>query len=50
MIARLEGEIALRVLASRVETLELLGQPELHFNNTVRGYTSMPMRVTPKKQ
>jgi cytochrome P450 len=49
MIARMEGEIALRTLASKVESIELLGEPILHFNNTVRGYTSMPMRVTAKK-
>ncbi|MEX5516844.1 cytochrome P450 [Pseudophaeobacter sp. 1A09344] len=49
MIARMEGEIVLRTLASKVESIELLGEPVLHFNNTVRGYTSMPMRVTAKR-
>ncbi|AUW59655.1 cytochrome P450 [Sphingobium sp. SCG-1] len=48
MIARLEGEILLRVLATRVDSLELLGEPEVHFNNTVRGYSRMPMRITPR--
>lgn len=48
MIARMEGEIVLRTLATKVETIELLGEPSLHFNNTVRGYTSMPMRITAK--
>lgn len=46
MIARLEGEIALRVLASRVDRLEMTAEPEVHFNNTVRGYKRMPLRVT----
>lgn len=48
MIARLEGEVVLKVLASRVETIELIGDPVLHFNNTVRGFTNLPIRVTPK--
>lgn len=48
MIARLEGEVVLRALASRVETIELIGDPVLHFNNTVRGYTNLPLRVTAK--
>lgn len=30
MIARLEGEIILKALASQVERLEPLGEPELH--------------------
>lgn len=50
MIARLEGEIALRVLATRLQSIELLEPPQLHFNNTVRGYKHMPMRVTAKKE
>lgn len=50
MIARLEGEIVLKALASRVEKLELIGEPQLHFNNTVRGYSSLPIRITAKQQ
>ncbi|WP_424140586.1 cytochrome P450 [Roseomonas chloroacetimidivorans] len=48
MIARLEGEIVLKALAERVGTIEPTGDPELHFNNTVRGYSRLPIRVTPK--
>jgi cytochrome P450 len=49
MIARLEGEIILRALASRVERIEPIGEPELHFNNTVRGYKRLPLRVIGKR-
>lgn len=49
MIARLEGEIILKALATHVDKIELLGKPHLHFNNTVRGYSSLPIRVTAKK-
>lgn len=48
MIARLEGEIVLKALAAQVERLEPLGEPELHFNNTVRGYASLPLRLVAK--
>ena len=48
MMARLEGEIVLGALARMVDKLELTGEPVLHFNNTVRGYVSAPLRVTAK--
>jgi cytochrome P450 len=46
MIARLEGEIVLTALAKRVKTIQLEGTPVIHYNNSVRGYTSMPISVT----
>jgi cytochrome P450 len=46
MIARLEGEIVLSALARRVKRIELEGKPVIHYNNSVRGYTSMPVAVT----
>jgi cytochrome P450 len=46
MIARLEGEIVLTALARRVKAFELTGKPVMHYNNSVRGYTSMPVRIT----
>jgi len=45
MIARLEGEIVLAALARRVKAIHLEGQPKIHYNNSVRGYTSMPIRL-----
>lgn len=48
MLARLEGEVVLTALAKNVDRIELRGEPVMHFNNTVRGYKSIPLRVTPR--
>ena len=45
MIARLEGEIVLSALARRAKRIRLEGKPVIHYNNSVRGYTSMPVSV-----
>ncbi|HZT52167.1 MAG TPA: cytochrome P450 [Stellaceae bacterium] len=47
MIARLEGEIVLTVLAERVRTLALDGAPERRFNNSMRGLARLPLAVEP---
>jgi cytochrome P450 len=46
MIARLEGEIVLTALARRVKHIRLEGKPVIHYNNSVRGYTSMPVSIS----
>lgn len=46
LLARLEGEVVLQSLARRVSRLELAGEPERRFNNTLRGLKRMPVRVT----
>jgi cytochrome P450 len=46
MIARLEGEIVLTALARRVKSFRLEGRPVMHYNNSVRGYKSMPVSIT----
>ncbi|MBI3699682.1 MAG: cytochrome P450 [Afipia sp.] len=48
MIARMEAEIVVKALAAQVERFEMLGEPKLHFNNTVRGYSSLPLRFVSK--
>jgi hypothetical protein len=45
-VARLEGEIMLRTLAERVESIDLAGPPVRRLNNTLRGLSSLPLRVT----
>lgn len=45
MIARLEGEIVLTALARRVKSFRLEGPPVMHYNNSVRGYKSMPVSI-----
>lgn len=48
MIARMEGEIVLKTLAERVAELVPAGQPTVHYNNTVRGFSAMPLNVIAK--
>ncbi|MEP7242103.1 MAG: cytochrome P450 [Gammaproteobacteria bacterium] len=45
LLARLEGEVVLQVLAQRVSRIELMGEPERRFNNTLRGLKHLPVRV-----
>lgn len=42
-LSRLEGEAVLGALARRVRSLRLAGDPVLRFNNTIRGYVSLPL-------
>jgi cytochrome P450 len=46
MMARLEGDILLSALARKMKSIELAGEPVQHYNNTVRGYTSIPVCTT----
>jgi cytochrome P450 len=45
LIARLEAEVVLSALARRVTRLELAGEPVRRLNNTLRGFTALPLRV-----
>jgi cytochrome P450 len=45
MIARLEGEIVLSLLAKRARLLELTSPPVVRPNNTLRGWSSIPLRI-----
>lgn len=44
-IARLESEALLTALAERVETIELIGPPKRHLNNTLRSWEALPVRM-----
>lgn len=46
-LARLEGEVVLAALAKKVRSIELTGPARLRYNNTLRGFASLPMRITP---
>jgi len=48
VIARLEGELVLTALAKKVERIEIVGQPERRLNNTLRGLTTLPVRIVPR--
>lgn len=48
MMARLEAEVFLRVLAQKVQRLELAGTPTLRLQPGLRGLSSLPLRLTRK--
>ncbi|WP_406691321.1 cytochrome P450 [Saccharopolyspora sp. ID03-671] len=45
-IARLESEALLTALARRVTGIRLAGRPVRHLNNTLRAWSSLPLRFT----
>lgn len=45
MIARLELEVVLRALATRVSSIEIDGEPRRQPHNTLRGFEYLPVRV-----
>lgn len=44
MVARLELEIVLAALLEKVERLELVGEPKIRLNNSLRGLETLPLR------
>ena len=46
-IARLEGEVLFNALARKAKTLEFAGPPVRKYNNVLRAFASLPLRVTP---
>ncbi|MDO9708057.1 cytochrome P450 [Paracraurococcus lichenis] len=44
-LARLEGECVLAALARRVARVEITGTPRRRYNNTLRGLSSLPVRL-----
>ncbi|MEZ5897180.1 MAG: cytochrome P450 [Parvularculaceae bacterium] len=47
-LARLEGEIILATIARKAKSLELIGPAKLRYNNTLRGFASLPIRIKAK--
>ncbi|MDB5822841.1 MAG: Cytochrome [Herminiimonas sp.] len=47
MIARLELEMVLRALATRVSSIEIDGEPRHQPHNTLRGFETLPVRLLP---
>jgi cytochrome P450 len=47
LLARLEGETLLGAFARAFASIEPDGEPTPLFNNTLRGWTRLPARVTP---
>lgn len=46
-LARLEGEALLAALARKAKALEFAGPQTRRYNNLLRGFASLPVRVTP---
>ncbi len=46
-IARLEGEVLFNALARKTKTIDLAGPAVRKYNNVLRAFASLPMRVTP---
>jgi cytochrome P450 len=49
-LARLEAVTLLEALAGQIDTIELAGEPVRGRNPIVRGYESVPLRVTPRRR
>ena len=45
MLARLEGELVLSALARKVDNIEIVGEPQRRYNNTLRGLSKLPLRL-----
>jgi cytochrome P450 len=45
MLARLEAEILLTAMARRIRAIHSTGEPQLLLNNTLRGFTSLPVAI-----
>lgn len=45
MVARLEAESLLTVLARKVDMIELTGEPTWRLNNTIHGLDTLPLAV-----
>jgi len=48
MVARLEAEVVLNALIKRVAGFTLDGEPEQRPTNWLRGFASLPLKVTPR--
>jgi cytochrome P450 len=46
-VARLEVELVLAALAQRARAIEPAGEPVPRLNNTLKGWASVPVRLTP---
>ena len=47
LLARMEGEVMLAALARKVKSIEITGEPQRAFNNTLRGLETLPVEIRP---
>ncbi|MBR1122693.1 cytochrome P450 [Bradyrhizobium lablabi] len=47
LVARLEGEVMMAALARKVASIEITGEVQRRYNNTLRGLESLPVTIRP---
>lgn len=47
MVARMEADVVMTAMLKRIKTIEIVGEPVRHLNNTLRSLSSLPVRVIP---
>jgi 4-methoxybenzoate monooxygenase (O-demethylating) len=47
LVARLEGEVMMSTLARKVGSIEITGEVQRRYNNTLRGLESLPVTIRP---
>lgn len=50
MLAKLEAETLLEALVRNVDSIDMTGEPEWRFNNTLHGLKTLPLSLTPRRQ
>jgi cytochrome P450 len=45
MLARLEAEMLMTALATRVERIEIVGEPQRKLSNSLRQFASLPVEL-----
>jgi cytochrome P450 len=46
-VARIEAELILKALVSRVDSIEVAGEPQRRLNNTLHAWATFPVRIKP---
>jgi cytochrome P450 len=47
MLARLEAEMIITALATRVAAIDIVGEPRRKLSNSLRQFASLPIELTP---
>ena len=47
MVARMEADVVMTAMLKRIKSIEIVGEPVRHLNNTLRSLSSLPVRVIP---
>lgn len=47
LLARMEGEVLLKAMARRIETISIVDPPVRQYNNTLRGLAKLPVEINP---